>query len=86
MYYRYIEGLEGPEGDPDGPEFSLGDDELVYVFPSDGGFECIAVTLNLEDYRTVRLDADRAFLDRVARHPFMAGRLEEASSSGRLWA
>jgi flavin-dependent dehydrogenase len=86
MYYRYIEGMDGPEGDPDGPEFSLGDDELVYVFPSDGGVTCVAVSLNLDDYRTVRLDAERAFLDRVASHPFLAGRIESARWSGRLWA
>jgi hypothetical protein len=48
MYYRYIEGLEGPAGDLDGPEFSLGDDELVYVFPSDAGLACIALSLNLD--------------------------------------
>jgi 2-polyprenyl-6-methoxyphenol hydroxylase-like FAD-dependent oxidoreductase len=86
MYYRYIEGLEGPEGDPDGPEFSLGDDELVYVFPSDGGLACVALSLNLDDYRTVRTDADRAFQERVAGHPFIAGRVETAAWSGRLWA
>jgi len=86
MYYRYIQGLEGPGGDPDGPEFSLGDDELVYVFPSDGGFACVALSLNLDDYRTVRTDADRAFQARVAGHPFIAGRVEKAAWSGRLWA
>ncbi|MDP9300124.1 MAG: NAD(P)/FAD-dependent oxidoreductase, partial [Actinomycetota bacterium] len=86
MYYRYIEGLEGTNGDPDGPEFSLGDDELVYVFPSDGGLACVALSLNLDDYRSVRTDSDRAFQDRVAHHPFIAGRVEKAAWSGRLWA
>ena len=86
MYYRHIEGLEGPDGDPDGPEFSLGDDELVYVFPSDGGLACVALSLNLDDYSAVRTDADRAFRDRVAGHPFIAGRVENAAWSGRLWA
>jgi 2-polyprenyl-6-methoxyphenol hydroxylase-like FAD-dependent oxidoreductase len=86
MYYRYVEGLEGPEGDPDGPEFSLGDDELVYVFPSDGGLACVALSLNLDDYRTVRSDSDRAFRARIAGHPFIAARVERAGWSGRLWA
>ena len=86
MYYRYIQGLEGPDGDPDGPEFSLGDDELVYVFPSDGGLACVALSLNLDDYRGVRTDSERAFQDRVAGHPFVAGRVEKAAWSGRLWA
>jgi flavin-dependent dehydrogenase len=86
MYYRYIKELEGPDGDPDGPEFSLGDDELVYVFPSDGGLACVALSLNLDDYRTVRTDANRAFEDRIAAHPFVSGRVATAAWSGRLWA
>jgi flavin-dependent dehydrogenase len=67
-------------------EFSLGDDELVYVFPSDGGLACVALSLNLDDYRGVRTDSERAFQDRVAGHPFVAGRVEKAAWSGRLWA
>ena len=50
MYYRYAIGMAGPEGEPDGPEFSLGDDELAYVFPSDGSTSCVAVSVNLRDY------------------------------------
>jgi flavin-dependent dehydrogenase len=86
MYYRYIDELEGPDGDPDGPEFSLGDDELVYVFPSDGGLACVALSLNLDDYRTVHTDANHAFEVRVAAHPFVSGRVARAAWSGRLWA
>jgi flavin-dependent dehydrogenase len=86
MYYRYAEGLEGPEGDPDGPEFSLADDELVYVFPSDGGLACVAVSLNLADYHRLKTRADAAFAERIAAHPFLAPRAERATWVGRLWA
>ncbi len=85
MYYRYIEGMDGPEGDPDGPEFSFGDDELVYVFPSDAGLACIALSVNLHDYRMLKANAERGFQDRVAQHPFVADRVERAAWSGRLW-
>ena len=54
MYYRYAIGMAGPEGEPDGPEFSLGDDELAYVFPSDGSMSCVAVSVNLREYAAMR--------------------------------
>ena len=38
MYYRYFLGFTNPAGaEPEGAEFSLVDDELVYAFPSDAG-------------------------------------------------
>jgi len=85
MYYRYIEGMPGPEGDPDGPEFSLADDELVYVFPSDGGTACVAVSINLERYREMHRDPGPSFVARVMAHPFIAERVGKGSWSGRLW-
>lgn len=86
MYYRYANRFEGPHGDPDGPEFSLADDELAYVFPSDGGTACIAISVNLADYAHIRTDAERAFGARLAAHPFLAERVQRAEWSGRLWA
>ena len=44
MYYRYLHGMDGPHGVPDGPEFSAGDDDLAYVFPSDDGYACVAIS------------------------------------------
>lgn len=85
MYYRYIEDLRGPEGDPDGPEFSLADDELVYVFPSDAGIACVALSVNLARYRELRRNPDVAFADRVMAHPFIAPRLRRGKWTGRLW-
>ncbi len=84
MYYRYAVGVAGPEGDPDGPEFSLGDDELVYVFPSDGGTSCVALSINLDDYESMRSRARQAFAEKLAGHPFLAPRLNAATWTGRL--
>ncbi len=84
LYYRYAHALGGPRGDPDGPEFSLGDDELAYVFPSDAQMACVAVSLNARSYREVRTDAAHAFESLVAAHPFIAPRAARADWRGRL--
>jgi flavin-dependent dehydrogenase len=86
MYYRYLQGMEGPEGAPDGPEFSAGDDDLAYVFPSDQGYSCLAISYNLTDYAAARTRAEEAFDERIAAHPFIAERAAAALPSGRLWA
>jgi flavin-dependent dehydrogenase len=84
IYYRYARGFDGPDGAPDGPEFSLGDDELVYVFPSDGGTTCVAVSANLRDYARLRRNAEDGFHERVSAHPFVAPRAGRATWVGRL--
>jgi 2-polyprenyl-6-methoxyphenol hydroxylase-like FAD-dependent oxidoreductase len=51
LYYRYFTGFLGPDGaKPDAAEFSQLDDELAYIFPSDSGFTCVAVSVNLETF------------------------------------
>lgn len=86
MYYRYLRGMDGPEGAPDGPEFSVGDDDLAYVFPSDGGYSCVAISYNLADYASARTRAEQAFEGRIGAHPFIAERAAAATPTGRLWA
>jgi flavin-dependent dehydrogenase len=86
MYYRYLHGMDGPEGAPDGPEFSVGDDDLAYVFPSDGGYSCVAISYNLADYASARTRAEPAFEGRIGAHPFIAERAAAATPTGRLWA
>ncbi len=85
MYYRYVKGMHGPDGPPDGPEFSSGDDDLAYVFPSDDGFACVAISFNLADYAVARTRAEAAFDERIAAHPFIADRVTRATPVGRLW-
>lgn len=86
MYYRYLHGMVGPHGVPDGPEFSAGDDDLAYVFPSDDGYACVAISFNLADYAMVRTHAEEAFEERIGAHPFIAERAAAATPMGRLWA
>jgi flavin-dependent dehydrogenase len=68
LYYRYVEQMPGPRGDADGPEFSLLGDELAYVFPSDNGVTCVAVSVNARVYQEMRHDAATRFEDAIRRH------------------
>ena len=52
LYYRYVTGFLGPDGSkPDAAESSQLDDEIAYIFPSDAGLTCVAVSVNLETFR-----------------------------------
>ncbi len=84
MYYRYVRDFPGPTGPADGAEFSFIGDEIVYVFPSDAGVSCIALSLNLDDYATVRKAAEQQVDLRIARHVGIAGRYTAATQEGRL--
>ncbi|HTG47660.1 MAG TPA: NAD(P)/FAD-dependent oxidoreductase [Actinomycetota bacterium] len=85
MYYRYVRDMPGPNGAADGPEFSLGDDELLYAFPSDGDHTCVAVSMPIGAYPIVRRDPARAFAERLAAHPALGPRVAAAEPSGRLF-
>lgn len=83
LYYRYVTGFRGPNGDPDGAEFSFLGNELAYVFPSDGGATCVALSLPAADFAALRADPQRAFDERLARHESIAAREHAASGDGR---
>jgi len=86
MYYRYAIGFTNPCGDPpDGAEFSMRGDELLYAFPSDGGTTCVAVSVNLEDFARMRTGADQGFRERLDAHPGLAARLGRCGFAGRLF-
>jgi len=54
LYYCYVREFAAREGDlPDGPEFSLLGDELAYVFPSEAGLTCLALSINLQEYNSL---------------------------------
>ena len=85
MYYRYFLGFTNPTGaEPDGAEFSLVEDELVYAFPSDAGTTCVALSVNLGDFAAMHHDAERVFHERLAAHPGLAPRLARCTLDGRL--
>jgi menaquinone-9 beta-reductase len=68
LYFRYLNGFPPPRATVDGPEFSVVGDEMAYVFPSDGGVTCIAVSINLEVFQQFRNNRDAGFEAGLARH------------------
>lgn len=84
LYYRYVTGFRGPNGDPDGAEFSLVGNELAYVFPSDGGATCVALSLPASEFAALRADAAGTFDERLARHESIADRERAATRDGRI--
>ena len=63
----------------------MGDDELVYAFPSDADLTCVALSLPVGGYPIVRRDPARAFAERLAAHPAIAPRYLAAEPAGRLF-
>jgi 2-polyprenyl-6-methoxyphenol hydroxylase-like FAD-dependent oxidoreductase len=85
MFYAYYAGFEGPTGTSDGAEFSTHGDEIAYVFPSDGGVACIALSVDPETFRWCRVDSASRFEARlVERHPGIGHRLRGARRVGRM--
>ncbi len=84
LYYRYVRGFGAPEGaEPDGAEFSFLGDELAYVFPSDDGVTCIALSVNLSDFARARGAVADYFHSRVQAHRGLAGRFMAATPEGK---
>ncbi len=85
LYYRYVRDFPGPHGGPpDGPEFSLLGDELAYVFPSDDGVTCLAISVNLDEYERLRHDLRHRFDALLVRHHGLQDRYERSQPIGRL--
>jgi menaquinone-9 beta-reductase len=85
LYYRYVRGFAAPRGGtPDGPEFSQLGDELAYVFPSDAGLTCIAISINLTEYEGFRHDSQARFDALLRRHHGLWDRYAASRPEGRL--
>ena len=86
LYYRYVRDFAAPRGGPpDGPEFSQLGDELAYVFPSDAGLTCIAISVNLREYGRLRHDARDRFDALLRRHHGLWDRYAASHPDGRLF-
>ena len=86
LFYRYVQGWTSPEGGPpDAAEFSLGDDQMAYVFPSDGGWTCIAATVGIERAGALRADLPARFQELLEGHPGLAPRLARCGEQTRMF-
>ncbi len=86
LYYRYVADMPNPTGKPpDGAEFSLLGDELAYVFPSDAGLTCVAISVNLAEYERLRHDSNHRFDALLRRHTGLWERYDNGTREGRLF-
>jgi flavin-dependent dehydrogenase len=86
IYYVYVTGWTSPDGGPpDGAEFSLSGNEMAYVFPSDGGTTCVALTVPLDDYEAARVDEPAFFRRRLEAHRGLWPRFEAAAPYSKLF-
>jgi flavin-dependent dehydrogenase len=83
MYYRYAAGWPGP-GEA-GPEFSLVGDEFAYVFPSDGGLACIALSVPIQVHQADGHDPAGSLATRLANHSSLAQRLRTVDWVGGVY-
>ena len=77
LYYRYVRGFASP-GEEIGAEFSLRGDEIAYVFPSDDGFACVAVSSPKSLFSEFRASPSATLDTRIGRHRQIAERYEAA--------
>ncbi|MGC2034140.1 MAG: hypothetical protein WA761_01690 [Thermoplasmata archaeon] len=84
IYDRYVTGFVGPTGELDGPEFSVNGDEMAYVFPSDAGRSCVALTLNLATFRWFREEIESRFATLLQRHRGIWERYRQATPDGGI--
>lgn len=85
LYYRYVTGFPGPDGRaPDGPEFSALGDELAYVFPSDAGEVCVALSVNLSTYDWMRRSLSERFERRLREHAGLWPRYRNAAHQSKM--
>ena len=73
LYYRYVREFASP-GKKIGAEFSLRGDEIAYVFPSDDGFACVAVSSAKSLFSEFRASPSDTLDARIGRHRQIAER------------
>ena len=87
IYYRYVSGWQSADANPvDAAEFSLLDNEMAYVFPSDGHATCVALSVSLDTYLSARHDAAGTYEERLRAHAGLWPRYRDAQQLGRLHA
>lgn len=85
LYYVYLRDYAAPRGGvPDGPEFSRIGDEMAYVFPSDAGLACMALSVNPGEYAQLRTRGLARFRERLTCHHGLAERFAAATVASRL--
>lgn len=85
LYYCYLIGFTGPGGGPaDGAEFSVAGDEMTYLFPSDAGRCCMALSVNKDRFDWLRASLTERFEERIRDHPGFSDRYNAATVEGKM--
>lgn len=80
LYYCYRQNFPSLNGKPpDGPEFSRIEDEVAYLFPSDGGVTCVALSINRATFAWMKHSLPDRFGERLAQHRGLAARFAQAT-------
>jgi flavin-dependent dehydrogenase len=83
MYYRYATGWPSPL--PSGPEFLFDGDRLAYVFPSDAGITCLAVSLPLAHHAQSRRHAAQYLSEAFRRNPQTTHRIDRVEWASEVY-
>lgn len=83
MYYRYATGWRSPAAV--GPEFLLDGDHFAYVFPSDAGIACLAVSVPLAQHALSHGDPGAHLLETFRRNPQTADRIADVAWASRVY-
>lgn len=85
LYYCYLRHFPNLNGKPpDGPEFSSLDDEVAYLFPSDAGVTCAAISVNLATFAWMKADLNGRFRKQIALHRGIASRFASATPISKV--
>jgi flavin-dependent dehydrogenase len=83
MYYRYLTGWRSPE--PVGPEFLLAGQRFGYVFPSDGGVACVALSVPVTDHDAMRTGPARHLAEFFRANAATRERMDAATWQGGVY-
>jgi flavin-dependent dehydrogenase len=83
LYYRYVRDFASP-AEEIGAEFSPRGDEIAYVFPSDDGFACVAVSSPKSLFSEFRVSPSAMLDARIGQHSQIAERYEAAQRDGTV--
>jgi flavin-dependent dehydrogenase len=86
LYYCYVEDFAKPiESSAWGPEFSVQEDEMAYVFPSDAGTTCLALSINLVAFKQFKKEPQKAFVTFLNHHPSIGLRFKQAKKVSNIF-
>jgi len=87
VYFQYVTGWTAPDGsEPRMPEFSLLGDELAYVFPSDHGVACVAISLPVDAWARGSGTREQQYQERLTFHTWIRDRLDRTQPVGGVVA